>query len=237
MVNCRRKRQEFSRGAKDSNIVLYNTQRSIVCFIILLCMTKFLLVRHATNPTVGKTLTGRAAGVHLNEAGKKQAQHLAVRLAGAPITAIYSSPMERAVETAAPIAAALQLQTQIDAQFTEIDFGEWTGASFETLQSNAGFQRFNSFRSNTRVPGGETMLEAQTRFIQGMEKLAARHAGEKVVIVSHADVIKAAVAFFAGIHLDLFQRLEISPASVSVIDLYSDAVRLLQVNCTGDLMI
>jgi probable phosphomutase (TIGR03848 family) len=200
-------------------------------------MTKFLLIRHATNDTVGKRLAGRMAGLSLNEAGRAQAHHLAGRLAGLPIAAIYSSPLERAVETAKPMAEVLHLEPVICDDFLEIEFGEWTNGAFEELGQQPQFQRFNSFRSNTRIPGGELMPEAQLRMVTGLEKLRLRHQQETVAVISHADLIKAAVAYYAGIHLDMFQRIEISPASVSIIEISDDVVRILVVNDTGGIKI
>jgi probable phosphomutase (TIGR03848 family) len=200
-------------------------------------MTKFLLIRHATNDTVGKRLAGRMAGLSLNEAGQAQAQALAERLAGLPITAIYSSPLERAVETARPMAKVLQLEPVLCADFLEIEFGQWTNGTFEELDRQPQFQRFNSFRSSTRIPGGELMAEAQLRMITSLEKLRRQHQQETVAVISHADLIKAAVAYYAGIHLDMFQRIEISPASVSIIEISDEAVRILLVNDTGKIII
>jgi probable phosphomutase (TIGR03848 family) len=196
-------------------------------------MTKFLLIRHATTDAVGKKLSGRTAGVHLNEAGKMQAQNLAQRLANTPITAIYSSPLERALETAEPIATSHYLKTIIRNDFLEIDFGEWTNASFETLQHEKQFQLFNSFRSVTRIPNGELMLEAQARIVAGMQRLCTQHHDETIAIVSHADLIKAAITYYAGISLDLFQRIEISPASVSIVEVYEETARITLVNGSG----
>ena len=198
-------------------------------------MTKFLLIRHATTDTVGKKLSGRTAGVHLNEKGKAQAQELAKKLANTSIAAIYSSPLERAVETAEPIATTHQLEIFINNNFLEIDFGAWTNASFETLQNEKQFQLFNSFRSATRIPGGELMLEAQARIVAGMQQLCIQHPDETVAIVSHADLIKAAITYYAGIHLDLFQRIEISPASVNIVEVYEETARVMLVNGGGEL--
>ena len=200
-------------------------------------MTRILLIRHATTDSVGKRLSGRMAGVHLNEEGRMQAQQLAKRLAHLPVTAIYSSPLERTIETAGPVAQSLHLENIICEDFLEIDFGDWTNCSFEELQSQSQFQHFNTFRSCTRIPGGELMLEAQTRIITGLQKLCVQHPQETVAVVSHADLIKAAVAFYAGIHLDMFQRIEISPASVSVIEIYDETARILLVNHTGGIKI
>jgi probable phosphomutase (TIGR03848 family) len=198
-------------------------------------MTKFLLIRHALTDSVGKRLSGRTPGVPLNAEGQAQAQQLAIRLADMPIAAIYSSPLARAVQTAAPIAAQHDLETSISEDFLELDFGNWTNCTFQELHDQPQFQRFNSFRSSTRIPGGELMLEAQARAVAGLGKLCAQHPGQTVAIVSHADILKAAVAYYAGIHLDLFQRLEISPASVSVLEIFEETARILLLNDTGTL--
>lgn len=198
-------------------------------------MTRFLLIRHATNNTVGKRFAGRLAGVHLNEEGQVQAQQLAARLRALPIDAIYSSPLERTVETAEPLASALNLETTVCDDFLEIELGEWTNTTFEDLAGEPVFHLFNSFRSCTRVPGGEMMAEVQVRMIAGLQKLAARHRGRTVAVFGHADPIKAAIAYYAGIPLDLFQRIEISPASVSIVELYDETARIMLLNHTGDL--
>jgi probable phosphomutase (TIGR03848 family) len=200
-------------------------------------MTRFLLIRHAVTDSVGKRLSGRASGVHLNETGKVQAQALAERLASVPLAAIYSSPLERALETAAPLATLRQLETEIAEDFLEVDFGAWTNRTFQELDGEPQFKLFNTFRSSTRIPDGELMAEAQNRIISGLQKLTRKHWDETVAIVSHADLIKAAVAFYAGIHLDLFQRIEISPASVSVLEIYDETARLLHINDTGGIKV
>lgn len=200
-------------------------------------MTRFLLIRHATNPMVGKRLTGQTTGIHLNEEGQNQAHQLAERMAHISLHAIYSSPLERAVETAQPIAALHDLKISCLDEFIEIDVGEWTNCSIEELKSNVQFQLFNSFRSCTRIPGGESMLEVQTRMITGLEKLRMQHSQQTVAVVGHGDLIKAAVAYYAGIHLDMFQRIEISPASVSIVEIYDETARILLLNDTGDLQV
>ncbi len=200
-------------------------------------MTNILLVRHALTDSVGKRLSGRLPGVPLNEIGREQARKLALRLADLPLSAVYSSPLERAVETAGPVAQAHNLQTIISDDFLEINFGDWTNATFDELQVQPKFQHFNAFRSQTRIPGGEMMLEAQTRVIAGLERLCQKHSQQTIAVVSHSDLIKAALAYYAGIHLDLFQRIEISPASVSVIQIYEETARILVINDTGSIPI
>lgn len=200
-------------------------------------MTKFLLIRHATTNSVGKRLSGRTPGVSLNEEGQQQAAQLAERLSNVQLAAIYTSPLERAVETTQPLAAAKQLNYTIADDFIEMDFGQWTNLTFQELDSDAQFKLFNQFRSNTRIPGGETMLEAQLRIVTGMQKLCKKHPNETIAIVSHSDLIKAAVAYYAGIHLDMFQRIEISPASVSIIEVYDETARLILLNHTGEIQL
>ena len=198
-------------------------------------MTRFLLVRHATTDSVGKRLSGRAPDVHLNATGKQEAERLAQCLSSLSIAAIYSSPLERAMETAEFLAKPRNQQVIIGDHFLEIDFGAWTNCTFESLQEDAHFHRFNTFRSSTRVPGGESMAEAQLRFVKGMEQLQQHHQQQTIVIVSHSDMIKAALAFYAGIHLDMFQRLEIYPASVSVMEVFEETARIITLNHTGDI--
>ena len=195
-------------------------------------MTTFLLIRHATNDTVGKSIAGWS-DVSLNEEGRAQAERLAGRLAGARVAALYSSPLARARETAAPLARALGLEVQTSEALGEIRFGDWTGRTLDELDRDPRWRSFNTFRSATRVPGGELMLEAQTRFVAELERLRERHPRASVAVVSHGDLIKAAVAHYAGIHLDLFQRIEIGPASASIVEVDDHGPRILLLNDTG----
>lgn len=198
-------------------------------------MAKFLLIRHATNDTVGKRIAGRIKDLHLNEEGKQQAVDLANRLKHLPISALYSSPLERAIETAEPLAEMLHLKINAHPGLLEINFGEWTNKTIEELNNDIVFNRFNSFRSCTRIPGGELMTEAQLRIIQCIGELNSSHSNETVAIFSHADMIKAAIAYYAGIHIDLFQRIEVSPASVSIIELFGNSARIDLLNHTGEI--
>jgi probable phosphomutase (TIGR03848 family) len=200
-------------------------------------MTKILLIRHALTDSVGKRLSGRTPGISLNNEGRNQAKKLAERLSGLPIRAIYSSPLERALETADPLAQTLNLNCVTEDSLQEIDFGDWTNRTFEEIKKDILFEQFNAFRSATRIPGGEMMAEAQTRIISKLENLRTKHPQETVAVISHADIIKAAIAYYAGIPLDMFQRLEISPASVSIIELHHNFARILLVNDTGSVTI
>jgi len=178
-----------------------------------------LLIRHATNPRVGKGLTGWLPGISLDDNGRGQAERLAARLASVPIVAIYSSPLERAMETAQPLARLKNLPIVPRDEFGEVHFGQWQGLDFHEIEQDSRWRRFNDLRSGTRAPGGELMLETQARMVRGLLDVAPPHAGRTIAVFSHADAIKAALAHFLGIPLDFHLRLEISPASVSVVDL------------------
>jgi probable phosphoglycerate mutase len=193
-------------------------------------VTTFLLVRHATCDAVGSRIAGRAPGEHLNDEGRAQAARLAERLAGITIEALYSSPLERARETAQAVAAKLGVDVRISDALTEIDFGEWTGASLDALHADPQWRRFNSFRSGTPIPGGESMLDAQARGVAELHRLRCGHPDGTVVLVSHGDVIKAMIAYHAGIAIDLMHRLEIAPASVSVVEVSEHGARIVGID-------
>jgi probable phosphomutase (TIGR03848 family) len=180
--------------------------------------TIVLLVRHAMNDWVktGK-LAGRTPEVHLNERGEEQASRLAERLAGYPIRAIYASPQERAQETATALAGRLGLPVETSARIGEVDFGEWTGQKLEELAKTPEWKLVQGRPTAMRFPSGESIWEMQHRIVDEIERLAAAHSHEMIVLVSHADVIKAALAHYLGLHLDLFQRLIVSTASLSTL--------------------
>ena len=198
-------------------------------------MARFFLIRHAANDTIGNRFAGRIKGVCLNGVGTKQAEKLVELLNGITFAAIYSSPLERAVETAEPLAKAKNLDPVILDELTEIDCGEWTGKHFDELRTDRTFELFNSFRSGTRIPGGELILEAQARVVAALENLTAQHPDQNIAVFTHADPIKTAIAHYAGISLDLIRRLEIGPASISILDLTDEDARILLLNYTGDL--
>lgn len=195
-------------------------------------MTRFLLIRHATTDAVGQRFSGRLPGVPLNATGQNQAQQLAARLASLPVHAVYTSPLERATQTTEYLCATNGLTPVVEEAFIELDLGEWTNKTFQELHDDPQFHLFNTFRSGTRIPGGELMLEAQARIVAGLQRLAGQHPQQTVAVVSHSDLIKAAVAHYAGIPLDLFQRLEIAPASVSVLEIWAESARLVALNST-----
>jgi broad specificity phosphatase PhoE len=198
-------------------------------------MATFLLTRHAHTHMVGEAIAGRMPGIGLTVEGRAQAEALAQRLAGLPIERICSSPLQRARETAEPLARHLGLAVEIDEGFDEIDVGAWEGVRFDELDADPHWQRFNRFRSGTRTPGGELIGEVQMRMVAALERLHREHPGGHIAVVSHGDPIKSALAYYAGIPLDLTLRIEVGLASVSVLALWDDGAQIRCINHTGDL--
>jgi probable phosphomutase (TIGR03848 family) len=197
-------------------------------------VTTFLLIRHALCDPVGHAIAGRSPGIHLNTEGRKQAEALAARFSGATVAALFSSPLERALETAGPLGRVLGLEVQVASGLNEIHFGEWTGKSLAELDSVPAWRDFNSFRSTTRIPDGETMAEVLARALVELERLRQAYpgSGTTVALISHGDVLRAMVAYSLGLSLDLLHRIEISPASVSILELESHGPRILLLNST-----
>jgi probable phosphoglycerate mutase len=195
-------------------------------------MPLFLLIRHGENEYV-KTgrMAGRLPGVHLNEKGRGQAQALAEKLAGAPIKAIYSSPLERAMETAEPLAKALGLEICQRPGLMETDIGEWQGQKVKGLSRLKIWRTVQRNPSIFRFPGGETFTEAQHRIVQELAGIAAQHDPKDIVACfSHSDPIKMAVAFFIGLPLDLFQRLSVSTGSITALYIGEGGSSLVTLN-------
>jgi probable phosphoglycerate mutase len=192
--------------------------------------TTLFLVRHAVHDRVSSVLCGRMPGVILGDEGRRQAAALAARLAREGIGAIYTSPLERARETAAPIAERLGLVPQVSEGVAEIDFGEWTGRSFASLDGDPDWVRWNEARATSRTPGGESMIEAQDRAVHAVERLCALHPGERIAIVSHCDVIKAVLAHYLTVTLDGLHRFDVAPASVSALAVWQGGGKVLGMN-------
>ena len=193
--------------------------------------TLVLLVRHGQTPTTGNILPGRAPGLHLSDKGREQAEAVAARIEAIPkVDAVYASPLERTRETAAPIAKKRHLRVKVEKGLVEADFGEWTGQELKTLFKQPEWQTVQRYPSGFRFPSGESFAEMQTRITGTIDKLVARHKGGVIVAVSHADPIKAAVAQALGTHLDLFQRIVISPCSVTAIAYGAGGPAVLTVN-------
>jgi broad specificity phosphatase PhoE len=246
--------------------------------------TVVLLVRHGTTTTTGKTLPGRAPGLHLADSGRAQADAVAARIAalahgkgdggggdapgdrtagghdgelvGKPagrangstpgaakrgarrearrIAAVYSSPLERARETAAPIAAAVGCDVRVDDGLLELDVGSWTGLELKAATKRPEWATIQRYPSGFAFPDGESFLAMQARVVATLDRLRTAHPGETIVAVSHADPIRAAVAHAMGTHLDLFQRVVISPCSLTAIAYGDGGPMVLTVNTTGD---
>ncbi len=198
-------------------------------------MTQIFLIRHAQNEWVK---TGRLAGwtpeVHLNDEGRKQAAALGERLASAKLTAVYSSPLERAIETAEAITTHYEnLTVQIEEGVGEVRFGDWTGQKLRQLSRTRLWRVVQGVPSFARFPGGESFYEVQVRLVSSLERIRTIHSTGRVAIVAHSDVIKLVFAYYAGIHIDLFQRLTISPASISIVHLGSYGPRVIRMNDTA----
>jgi probable phosphomutase (TIGR03848 family) len=197
--------------------------------------TTFLLIRHATNETVDVRIAGRTPGVHLNDEGRRQTEALAHRLDDVQLDAIYSSPLERAFETAEPIAQRHGLGITRLETLNEVDFGEWTWKRLDELIADELWHQFNTFRSGMRIPGGETIVEVQARMVVELLNLCEKHPGETLAIVGHGDPIRAVISFYLGNPLDFMLRFVIDPTSVSIVELAQDASRLLLMNSTAEL--
>ncbi len=222
-----------------------------------------LLVRHGQTPTTGAVLPGRAPGLHLGEVGVAQAERAGARIAAlgaAPsgeaetkpkkaktakaraaeaatprgVQAIYASPLERTQETAKPIAKATKLRVRTHPGLLECDFGAWTGKNLADLRKLPEWNTVQRYPSGFRFPKGESFAEMQTRMVGAIAELVAKHPGETIVAVSHADTIKAAIAAAMGTHLDLFQRIVVSPCSITAITYTAGGPIVLAVNSTGD---
>jgi probable phosphoglycerate mutase len=192
--------------------------------------TTFHLVRHAAHDRVGTILCGRIPGVHLGALGRAQAERLAARFANENVAGIHTSPLERAVETAEPIAAHLGQPLEICQDIAEIDFGAWSGTSFEALAQDPRWASWNNARSTSRPPYGETMLEAQVRIVGVMEQLRGRYTDRTVILVSHSDVIKAALLYHLGLPIDAYARFEVEPASISTLVVGDWGSKVLRLN-------
>jgi probable phosphoglycerate mutase len=194
-------------------------------------MTTFLLIRHATNDFVGKRLAGWLPGVHLNETGRQQAEKIAQALAKAPIKAIYSSPLERAMETAAPLAQALNLEIKVQPGLSEINFGKWQGKTAGQLKRLKLWKVVQQNPSQMHFPDGESFSEAQQRLVDTINAITASHGPKDLVACfSHCDAIRLVVTHFLGMPLDFFQRLSIDIASVTVLMLGEHGAHLGPIN-------
>ena len=196
--------------------------------------TTVLFVRHGENEwTKTNKLAGRTPGVHLNKHGRKQAEALGERLAKVKLEAIYASPLERTVETAEEIAKHHNLEIQPRPGLLEVDYGDWTGQAISKLVKEKSWQQVQFYPSGAGFPKGETMYQMQARFVQEINELVSKHPEQTIAVVGHADLIKSAIAHYLGVHLDLFQRIVISTASITTVSFNFIAPRVISVNDTS----
>jgi probable phosphoglycerate mutase len=193
-------------------------------------VTTICYVRHGSTPTTGKVLPGRARGLHLSDAGRAEALEAASRFAGIRVAAVYASPLERARETASPIAEETGLGVVIDRGLVECDFGEWTGAELSRLAKLPEWRTVQRYPSGWRCPAGESFVELEARLSETVDRYRSKHPDEVIVAVSHADCIKAALASALGVPLDLFQRIVVGTCSTSVVTYGSGGPMVLALN-------
>ena len=192
-------------------------------------MTVFLLVRHAHHDRVGRGLAGRT-DVPLSAEGSAQAERLARRLEREGLDALQTSPLLRTRQTAEAVARRCGIEVEIAPDIVEVDFGDWTGRSFDELEQDGRWRRWNAFRSAGHCPAGESMAQVQMRFVSHLIRLHEDRPGTRVALVGHADPIRAVLAYWLGVPLDLFLRIEVSPASISAVELRDREPRVLSVN-------
>ena len=195
-------------------------------------MRLLLLLRHAVTDHTGARLSGWMPGLHLTEQGREQAEALAGRLAPVPVDALYASPLERCQETAAVLAKARGLEMSTLQDLGEVRYGDWTGRTIKELAKEPLWKVVQATPSAARFPDGESLYEMQARAVLAVERLRGAHPGQTVAVCSHADVIKAVVCHYLGMHLDLFQRVVVSPASVTAIA-FGPVPYLVRLNDTG----
>lgn len=198
-------------------------------------MALLLLIRHGLTDATGRRLTGWTPGVHLSDRGREQSERLVERLSGVPIRALYSSPLERCLETAAPISATRGIEIDVRDDLGEVRYGDWTGRPLAQLARTKLWRAVQQVPSRVRFPGGESLLEVQERAVREAERILTAHPRGTAALFSHGDVIRLLLAHFTGVHPDLFQRLIVEPASVSAVFAGDGVPRIVKLNDTGDL--
>jgi broad specificity phosphatase PhoE len=195
-------------------------------------MTRLYFIRHGENDfALRGAIAGRQPGVHLNDTGRTQAERLADGLHQEAIERIYCSPLERCLETAHPLARRIGIKIEPVNELLELDFGEWTGRLVTQLDKCETWHRFNQFRSGTRIPGGELMLDTQTRVVNFVQNLCGRMPESRIALFTHGDVIRSALLYYLGISLDFVHRLKVDMGSVSIVNLYAGGVEVETTNC------
>jgi ribonuclease H / adenosylcobalamin/alpha-ribazole phosphatase len=192
-------------------------------------MTVFHLLRHGERAS-GRVLAGRMPGIGLTERGRDDVSAVAERLAADGIAAVYSSPLQRTRESAEIVAARLGLPIVFRDELIELDFGEWTGKTFDEIRTDPRWPPWNTRRSLSTIPGGETMREVQRRVVEALLEIHQMHLDDAVLVVSHGDVIRAALLFALGMPLDFYNRIEVAQGSVSTVRIDTGGVRVISIN-------
>lgn len=198
-------------------------------------MTTFYLARHAAHDWLGRGFAGRLPDVSLNDTGRAQAQELVQRLRGAPLDAIYCSPQPRTHQTAQPLARDRGLAVATEAAFDEVDLGDWAGRTFDDVRDQPAWKHWLDRRGTAQPPGGEPFAKVPERAMAGLRALVAKHPGQHVLVVSHGDVLKAMIATALGLSLDLLERFDIAPASISILAMGEGWSQLQLLNAQGPL--
>lgn len=193
-------------------------------------ITTFLLIRHAACELMDEILVGRTQDVSLSDAGRTQAQMLGARLSADQLSAVHVSPRLRAQQTATAIAAGTNTLVETDPAFDEVDFGEWSGRSFQSLQSDERWQQWNAERTLMRAPQGESIHDVEQRVVTRLRRLRDTYEGRRVAIVTHAEVVRTIVYHYLGVPLNNWWLVEVSPASVTTIALSASCAKFVSVN-------
>jgi probable phosphomutase (TIGR03848 family) len=193
-------------------------------------MITMFFIRHGKTDWIGKKLAGQLPGISLNEEGRQEAERLAIGLESARLTAIYSSPLERARETADPVARRHALEVVSVDALQELDFGDWTGKTFHELGGMEGWREILRHPSQTSFPGGESLREVQQRAVAWTDPILKREGELRIAVFSHADTIRLVLAHFAGMPIDSFQSLTVDPASISILQFEKNISRVMGVN-------
>jgi broad specificity phosphatase PhoE len=193
-------------------------------------VTVFHLLRHGEHGLLGKVLAGRMPGVAMTEHGRAEIAAVAERLAGEQVAALYASPLDRTRESAEIISERLGLPIQFRDDVIELDYGEWTGATFDAIRADPRWHLWSGTRSIACIPGGETMREVQRRATEALLELHGRHPDDTVAVVSHGDVIRAVLVFALGMPLDFYNRIEVSQGSISTIRIVPNSIRVIRIN-------
>jgi probable phosphomutase (TIGR03848 family) len=198
-------------------------------------MTTLFLIRHGLTAVTGSRLYGRTPGIHLDERGRRQAAELVERFEGIRLNAVYSSPLERCIETLEPLARARALEIRTSDALIEMDAGDWTGRTLPSLRRTKLWDTVQRSPSRFHFPGGESFVDAEARLLDGIERIVARHPRGRIAVGTHGDLVRVLISHYTGAHLDQFQRVMAEPGSVSAVHLGDGVPRILLVNDTGSL--